>query len=66
VLWRIFGPKWEELTGGWRRLHNKELHNLYGSPNIIRMIKIKEYEMGRTCNTNGRDEKFIQYFGWKI
>jgi hypothetical protein len=39
VLRRIFGPKREEVAGGWRRLHNEELHNLYTSPNIIRMIK---------------------------
>jgi hypothetical protein len=34
VLRRIFGPKWEEVAGGWRRLHNVELHNVYTSPNI--------------------------------
>jgi hypothetical protein len=37
--WRIFGPKRDEVTGGWRKLHNEELHNLYSSPSIIRMIK---------------------------
>jgi hypothetical protein len=42
VLRRIFGPKKEEVTGGWRELHNEELHNLYSSPNIIRMIKAKK------------------------
>jgi hypothetical protein len=36
---RIFGPKREEVTGDWRKLHNEELHNLYSSPNMIRMIK---------------------------
>jgi hypothetical protein len=36
---RIFGPKRDEVTGGWRKLHNEELHNLYSSPSIIRMIK---------------------------
>jgi hypothetical protein len=35
----IFGPKREEIAGGWRRLYNEELHNLYASQNIIRMIK---------------------------
>jgi hypothetical protein len=30
-LWRIFGPKRDEVTGGWRKLHNEELHNLYSS-----------------------------------
>jgi hypothetical protein len=39
VLRRIFGPRWDEVTGDWRKLHNDELHNFYSSPNIIRMIK---------------------------
>jgi hypothetical protein len=39
VLRRIFGPKRDEVTGEWRRLHNKELYALYSSPNIIRAIK---------------------------
>jgi hypothetical protein len=39
VLRRIFGPKRDEVTGDWRKLHNEELHNLYSSPNVIRMIK---------------------------
>jgi hypothetical protein len=38
MLRRIFGPKRYEVTGGGRKLHNEELHNLYSSPNIIRMI----------------------------
>jgi hypothetical protein len=36
---RIFGPKWDEVTRGWRKLHNEELHNLYTSPTIFRMVK---------------------------
>jgi hypothetical protein len=40
VLRRIFGPKRDEITGGWRKLHNEELHNLYSSPDI-RMIKTR-------------------------
>jgi hypothetical protein len=39
VLRRIFGPKRDEVTGKWRRLHNKELYALYVSPNNIRVIK---------------------------
>jgi GH43 family beta-xylosidase len=39
VLRRIFGPKRDEVTGGWRKLQNEELRNLYSSPGIIRMIK---------------------------
>jgi hypothetical protein len=42
VLRKIFKPKRDEVTGGWRILHNKELHNLYSSPSIIRMIKSRE------------------------
>jgi hypothetical protein len=38
VLRRIFGPKRDEVTGEWRRLHNEELYALYSSPNIIRVI----------------------------
>jgi hypothetical protein len=41
VLRRICGPKRDEETGGWRKLHNEELHNLYSSPSIIRVIKSK-------------------------
>jgi hypothetical protein len=39
MLRRIFGPKKDEVTGEWRKLHNKELHDLYSSPSIIRIIK---------------------------
>jgi hypothetical protein len=41
VLRRIFGPKEEEVVGDWRRLHNEALHNLYTSPNTVRVIKSK-------------------------
>jgi hypothetical protein len=39
VLRRIFGLNRDGVTGGWRKLHNEELHNLYSSPSIIRIIK---------------------------
>jgi hypothetical protein len=39
VMRRIFGPKRDRVTGGWRKLHTEELHNLYSSPSIIRIIK---------------------------
>jgi len=35
VLRRIFGPKWEEVRGEWRKLHNEELNGFYSSPNIV-------------------------------
>jgi hypothetical protein len=42
---RIFGHKRDEIIGGWRKLHNGELHNLYFSPSIIRMIKLKRMRL---------------------
>jgi hypothetical protein len=53
VLRRIFGLRRDEVMGDWRKLHNEELHNFYSSPNIIRMIKHKENEMGMACSMNG-------------
>jgi hypothetical protein len=44
VLRRIFGLKGHEVTGDWRKLHNEELHNVYSSPNTIRMIKSRRME----------------------
>ena len=41
ALRRIFGPRRDEVTGEWRRLHNKELNDLYSSPTIVRVIKLK-------------------------
>jgi hypothetical protein len=41
VLRRILGPKRSEVTGEWRRLHNEELNNLYSSPNIIWVVKLR-------------------------
>jgi hypothetical protein len=39
VLRRLLGPKRDEVTGDWRKLHDEELYNLYSSPNMIRVIK---------------------------
>jgi hypothetical protein len=41
----MFKPKKETVTGGWRKLHTEELHNLYSSPNIIRMIKSRRMRL---------------------
>jgi hypothetical protein len=41
VLRRIFGPKRDEVTGGWRKLHNEDLHGLYSSCSIVRVIKAR-------------------------
>jgi len=39
VLRRVFGPKRDEVTGGWRKLHNEKLSDLYSLPNIVRVVK---------------------------
>jgi hypothetical protein len=41
ALRRIFGPKRDEVAGGWRKLHNKELHGLYSSSSIVMVIKAR-------------------------
>jgi hypothetical protein len=41
MLRRVFGPKRQEVVGGWRRLHNEELHTLYTSPDIFSVIKLR-------------------------
>ena len=41
VLRKVFGPKRDEVTGEWRKLHNKELNDLYSLPNIVRVVKLR-------------------------
>jgi hypothetical protein len=59
VLRRIFGPKMVEMTGGWRKLHNEELHDLYSSPSIIRIIKSRRMRWAGHVSRMG--EKRITY-----
>jgi hypothetical protein len=47
VLRRIFGPKIDEVTGKRRKLHNEDLHDLYSSPSIIRIIKARRMRWAR-------------------
>jgi hypothetical protein len=63
MLRRIFGPKRDEVTGEWRRLHNEELHDLYSSYTIVMGEKIEKNEMGRTCSMGGGGEVCVQGFG---
>jgi hypothetical protein len=55
-LRRIFGSKRDEETGGCRKLHYEELHKLYSSPSIIRLI-FKKNGMGGAYSTNGGEEE---------
>jgi hypothetical protein len=55
VLRRIFEPKRDEVTGGWRKLHNEELNKLYSSPNIISMTKSRRMMWaGHVARIGGR------------
>jgi hypothetical protein len=54
VLRRIIGPKREEMMGEWRKLHNKELDNLYSSPSIIRIIESRRM---RWAGNGGEEER---------
>jgi hypothetical protein len=58
VLRRIFGPKGKEVTEEWRKLHNKELNDLYSLPNIIRVIK----SIRMRCSKHGGEESYMQSF----
>jgi hypothetical protein len=62
VLRRIFGPKRDDVTGDWRKLHNDELHNLYSLPNIIRMIKSRRMTWAGHVARMGRREMHIRYW----
>jgi hypothetical protein len=56
VLMRIFEPKRDEVTGEWRRLHNKELYAVYSSPNIIRLIKSRRLRWAGHVARMGKGE----------
>jgi hypothetical protein len=57
VLRRIFGPKRDEVSGEWRRLHNEELHNLYSSPDIIRQVKSRRMRWAGHVARMGEERK---------
>jgi hypothetical protein len=56
VLRRILGPKRDEVTGGWRKLHNEELRSLYPLPSIIKMIKIRRMRWAWHVACTGEEE----------
>ena len=62
LLRRIFGPKRDEITGEWRKLHDEESSDLYSSPNIVRVIKSRSV-VGGACRMYRGEERRIQGFG---
>jgi hypothetical protein len=57
VLRRIFGPKRDDVTGEWRKLHSEELHNLYSSPDIIRQVKSRRMRWAGHVARMGKEGK---------
>jgi hypothetical protein len=69
VLRRIFGPKRDEVRGGWRKLHTEELHNLYSSPSITRVIKSRRMRWAGHVARMGKQECIYDVGGkarWKV
>jgi len=60
VLRRIFGPRRDEVTGKWRRLHAEELNDLYSSPNIVRVIKSRRMRWAGHVARMSEERRFIR------
>jgi hypothetical protein len=60
VLRRVFGPKRDEVTGEWRKLHNEELRNLYSSTDIIRQVKSRRMRWAEHVARMGEDIKMYK------
>jgi hypothetical protein len=63
VLRGVLGPKRDEITGEWRKLHNEELHDLYFSPNIVRVIKLRRMRWIGHVAHMGRGGVYTEFGG---
>jgi len=61
VLRRVFGPKRDEVTEEWRKLHNEELMNLYSLPNIVRVVKSRRMRWAGHVARMGRGEVYTGF-----
>ena len=62
---RIFGSKWDEVTGEWRKLHNEELNDLYCSPNIVRVMKSRRMRWAGHVARMGERRGVYRVLVWK-
>jgi hypothetical protein len=62
VIRRIFGPKRDDVTEGWRKLHNEELHILYSPPSIIRQIKSRRMRWAEHVARMGEERKCARFW----
>ena len=65
VLRRVFGPKRDEVTREWRKLHNEELNDLYSSPNIFRVIKLRRIRWAMHVARMGEKRSVYRILVWK-
>jgi hypothetical protein len=63
VLRRVFGPRREEVTGKWRKLHNEEFNDLYSLPNIVRVVKSRRIRWAGHVARIGGGERCAQGVG---
>ena len=64
VLRRVFGPKRDEVTGEWRKLHNEELSDLYAVPNVVRVVKSRRMRWAGHVARMGEGERCAQGSDW--
>jgi len=65
VFRRTFGPKMDEITKEWRKLHNEKFNDLYCSPNIVQVIKSRKSEMGGHVACMGEKKGMYRVLVWK-
>jgi len=59
LLRRVFGPKRDEVTGEWRKLHSEKLSDLYSLPNIVRVVKSRRMRWAGVCGAYGAGERGV-------